>query len=1620
MRLVHARPTVRLRRWIAAICLGLIVLLAAAVAVVRVQFEGEDLAENLCAVMNERMRGRIEIRSIEWPMSSMPKVVSGGWMPVTLRDVQVWDAEGESVARTERLTAELDLHSLMFGRNDFVLRKVVMHGGEVLLQEVKEPYPLHDYDATVFSIIAAFYGRRAAASFHAGVFAASSPLWDLRDFEIRGVDLEIRSKPLDDSGGYYLFRSRVADVSAKGFLYMDPSDPLVPKMYVSMKIQGGEGQIDLYYQKGKDGTWQPHGEYSFPVARLDVKRLQQLPADWPIDPVANTLNFDLTVETKNGAVARLDGKMQDYWDTPYGGIWDVRARVENAGALLRQSVDSDIGGDAVTLEANVTGPIVFYPSIALKASGLTYKLSVLEPPLLLSLDTLVGVYDLAVDEGSVDEFIARGAGGEVRLSAKWGGDGSDRSPFWVDSDVSIRKAIEMEPWLPPYLANAAGTRLDGHFHALRRKGDTKYGITVDKMDLQLGQLRLDRGQIYVDKELARMVLDGVRVIMPGFRGTMWCTLLTGYETLKFEDGCEADFEIGDIIGFARKFTSKQARPKKAVVQPRRATARRPLRRTRQAQPSPAPTRATGGSGRVKISGSLDDLKVQSDLALRGVPCVGALRGSVRYEGKRLIIDDARSSSLGGRLRVSGAVRLEPATYFEPIRVLATGIDLSRTCAMKPALAGKVSADVALRGPPDPRRLTYTGWACADRVVALGETLGDVAVWMNRAPGKLGCASTAPVAIRAPAIDSCLRTGGASGGRCVIVRARREAGGELSASVHADRSQRLAGELKLARLPLSAITRLAGADVPADAIIETVDVPEPSQHATSGLTLSGTIDAPAATGTLRLSRAWAGNAYLGDGEMQVAEAGPGRIAFTGSFQDGRIAVQGTLGTTAPYPLELTADVQQLELDTFVDLAAMGAPPGTRVWGSGRVQVKTALGDDKAPLAVTLDLADLAIAGELPGPDGQPKPLAIRAAAPLQLTWDGTTARLTQPARLTTPIGEITVSGQASPTRLDLIATGKLDLLQAQPLLGAYFDRTTGTANLEARVTGASSLPRVKLTLDLQDVALRLIGRDAMLRVPGGRIEFTDGALSLTGVSVAVDDGYSQVSPPLTVKGGVTFKGFTPTVWALIIEGELAGEMLMAFAPETFAQATGTAELSVWIQGAGEDPEVRGDLSFGDGRQLRLLPRALRREIALERGNIFFKGLGFSDLEITIEGLGGKIDDEGRLRDIGGTVELKRGEVTSADIVASADGLTFRIERTLDLVLSLDQINVVLDDGRLEIEGGVELTTGRYTRGFDLAETLTPSTSTAPSVPPIWETSQLLGDAELKLQVDVRKFSVVNNLANIDLYGRVTITGTPRDPRFDDTIHVERGTFRLPAVRARFTRTAGRVEFSPLGRFPSQTPTLDITSEADYRDPSGQDHLITLSIAGTLSQLTWDLSTSSGLDKGQTLTLIVSGRTPEELRRNIGDQSVQVQDPTRITASTDTSQGFTDELVRQLAGDQLSSIVADPLREFSNLDVARIELNLSSFGFHAEKRLFDTLTWLGDFERTTRGSSINVRLEQRLPHHAIAGFVRFVTFGGQLSAWTGEANLLVKSFDDAAEEDVTDGELKFVFRILYRGK
>src|SRR5215471_10405571 len=90
----------RRRRWLTAIGLALVVVVTAVFGLLRAKFSGAELGDNIASILNKRMRGRIEIGSVEWSSASLQKVLTGGWVPVTMRDVRVWDDCALSAAIT--------------------------------------------------------------------------------------------------------------------------------------------------------------------------------------------------------------------------------------------------------------------------------------------------------------------------------------------------------------------------------------------------------------------------------------------------------------------------------------------------------------------------------------------------------------------------------------------------------------------------------------------------------------------------------------------------------------------------------------------------------------------------------------------------------------------------------------------------------------------------------------------------------------------------------------------------------------------------------------------------------------------------------------------------------------------------------------------------------------------------------------------------------------------------------------------------------------------------------------------------------------------------------------------------------------------------------------------------------------------------------------------------------------------------------------------------------------------------------------------------------------------------------------------------------------------------------
>jgi len=181
------------------------------------------------------------------------------------------------------------------------------------------------------------------------------------------------------------------------------------------------------------------------------------------------------------------------------------------------------------------------------------------------------------------------------------------------------------------------------------------------------------------------------------------------------------------------------------------------------------------------------------------------------------------------------------------------------------------------------------------------------------------------------------------------------------------------------------------------------------------------------------------------------------------------------------------------------------------------------------------------------------------------------------------------------------------------------------------------------------------------------------------------------------------------------------------------------------------------------------------------------------------------------------------------------------------------------------------------------------------------------------------------------------------------------------------------------------------------------VVQLTLEGPLANLEWDLSTQAGLNKGQTATLIFAGRTPEDARRALlGDEAIGAA-PTRFqgqvtTADDDGTLVVIDEVVKDLAGDFFAVLIEDPIRNFTSLDVARLELGTASISFRGEKAFTRSLRVIGEVDRSfLRGWSWDLRGEYRLTDS--------VSVDGEV---------LQKNFDDDAEDDRTDLRTKVTWR------
>jgi hypothetical protein len=117
----------------------------------------------------------------------------------------------------------------------------------------------------------------------------------------------------------------------------------------------------------------------------------------------------------------------------------------------------------------------------------------------------------------------------------------------------------------------------------------------------------------------------------------------------------------------------------------------------------------------------------------------------------------------------------------------------------------------------------------------------------------------------------------------------------------------------------------------------------------------------------------------------------------------------------------------------------------------------------------------------------------------------------------------------------------------------------------------------------------------------------------------------------------------------------------------------------------------------------------------------------------------------------------------------------------------------------------------------------------------------------------------------------IGGTLAVPTLSGEIRPTDGSFHIIGLRGDFelSPNVNHVTFVPTKSIAAgDTPELNLEAQNTVVDASGNEHVVLMKINGPINQATIDLSTTDGMDRNQTMLLLLSGRTTDNLSGNTG--------------------------------------------------------------------------------------------------------------------------------------------------------
>jgi len=384
-----------------------------------------------------------------------------------------------------------------------------------------------------------------------------------------------------------------------------------------------------------------------------------------------------------------------------------------------------------------------------------------------------------------------------------------------------------------------------------------------------------------------------------------------------------------------------------------------------------------------------------------------------------------------------------------------------------------------------------------------------------------------------------------------------------------------------------------------------------------------------------------------------------------------------------------------------------------------------------------------------------------------------------------------------------------------------------------------------------------GNDLMLLVHNDDISIPGMRLSL------FDQGY------VTLKGS----GKLNKDLNLEADGNIPFKILPMFT-ESISDATGESHFSLKANGSLSTPNV---IIHADIKNGGMTIPGLFQKLHDING-----GVRITSDTIVIDGIKGAID-------------LERYQPSNIGLKLNVDDLPISIPDLLDVRLS-SELDVRGSSEKSLIKGYVELLEGTYDKDvrLNLVESIGQASRNEPLVTsktPWPFFNNMVIDCNIRYR---DPFVVDNNIALLTIKPDLNIRGTVNQPLISGRAEVETGTVYFQ--RNEFNVKKGVFDFINPYKI---EPTIDIQSETKIREWT-----VFLKISGTPDTLRFDMTSDPSEKEEDILSLLISGKTTQELIAGEGGSSLSP---------------------KQMLADVLSENVQKDIKDATGLDILTLEYN-----------------------------------------------------------------------------------------------